>query len=78
MNEGETFEYCDLVGMWYDGEKASVIVLYYLRKNLLPPLKKSIFKRKKGTKLDTCKCPIYILLASVYMLHHWVLLSQQE
>lgn len=47
MNEGETFEYCDLVGMWYDGEKASDIVLYYLRKNLLPPLKKNLFLKEK-------------------------------
>ena len=46
MNEGETFEYCDWLGMWYDGEKASVIVLYYLRKDLLPPWKKNLFLKE--------------------------------
>jgi len=42
--------------MWYDGEKASVIVLYYLRQNL-PTWKKICFSKKKRQKIEHLQVP---------------------
>lgn len=42
--------------MWYDGEKALIIVLYYLRKNL-PPWEKNLVLKEKRHKIEHLQVP---------------------